>query len=269
MLDLPKISIVIPSFNQGEFIERTIRSIVDQSYPSLELILMDGGSTDNTMEIVERYRRHFYHIESGPDGGQSSALRKGFELATGDFVSWLNSDDTYEPGALLIVGQHLRAHPELDFVYGDVNYIDSEDRLIANKRSIPYTRGIVRYAFLTFPQMSAFWRRTIHNAVGGIDPDLRFCMDYDLFVRLSDATNPKLIKHTIGNFRLHGASKTTNLDIIRQQEDNLVRRRYCRVKPNSPVFRIVRLFWIGITIISMTKNGGLKERLISKMKLRL
>ncbi len=264
---LPRLSVVIPSYNQGEFIERTIKSIVDQDYPNLDLILMDGGSTDDTMTIVERYRPHFSHIESGPDGGQSAAIVKGFGLATGDYISWLNSDDTYAPGALKAMGERLAARSDVDFAYGHTDIIDANDRVIAHKKSIRFSLGVMKYAFLTVPQMSAFWRKSLYDDVGGIDASLRFCMDYDLFVRMASRSAPVLVNAHIGNFRVHGSSKTSTLETVRQAEDILVHARYCSVKPSSPVlFKIVRTYFTGVLCVLMIANGSFWTRLAGRFR---
>jgi glycosyltransferase involved in cell wall biosynthesis len=260
MTALPKLSVVVPSFNQGQFIERTIKSIVDQGYPNLELILMDGGSTDDTMAIVERYRDHFTHFQSGKDGGQTAAIADGFDRATGDYISWLNSDDTYSPGALMALGNALAARPAIDFIYGDTHLIDAADQVVAYKRSARALLGVMKYAFLTVPQMSAFWRRSLYHQVGGLDRSLRFCMDYDLFVRLASASRPVRIRADIGNFRLHGDSKTSTLEDVRQAEDRLVHNRYCSIKPSSPLFRPARTFWTGVLVALFVENGSLWAR---------
>ena len=265
--NLPRLSIVIPSYNQGEFIERTIKSIVDQRYPNLDLILMDGGSTDDTMEIVAQYSDHFSHISSEPDGGQSAAIVKGFSLATGKYISWLNSDDTYAPGALVAMGEILAARPDVAFAYGHTNIIDANDRVIAYKKSIRFSLGVMKYAFLTVPQMSAFWAKQLYDKVGGIDTSLRFCMDYDLFVRMAGHSAPLLINAHIGNFRVHGSSKTSNLEKVRQAEDALVHARYCSVKPTSPItFKMVRTFYVGVLCILMIANGSFWTRIAGRFR---
>lgn len=261
-LKLPRLSVVIPSYNQGQFIERTIRSIIDQNYPDLEIILMDGGSTDNTMDIVEKYRSHFAHIQSEPDGGQTAAIAAGFERATGQFISWLNSDDTYSPGALLKIGEYLARNPKVEFVYGDMWLIDENDRPFAFKRSARFSLGVMKYAFLTVPQMSAYWSKELYKASGGMDTSLRFCMDYDLFVRMASRSAPVRIRGDIGNFRIHGSSKTSTLEHIRQAEDRIVHERYCGIKPTSPIaFKVARLFWTGVLILLLLENGSLFTRL--------
>jgi glycosyltransferase involved in cell wall biosynthesis len=264
---LPRLTIVIPSYNQGEFIERTIKSIIDQDYPNLDLILLDGGSTDDTMLIVERYRKYFSHIESGPDGGQSAAIVKGFGLATGKYISWLNSDDTYAPGALRAMGEILAARPDIVFAYGHTNIIDANDRIIAHKKSVRFSLGVMKYAFLTVPQMSAFWTKQLYDDVGGIDKSLRFCMDYDLFVRMASQNAPVLINHHIGNFRVHGSSKTSTLEEIRQKEDALVRGRYCLIKPSNLIaFKVTRIFYTAVLCGLMIANGSLWSRLSGRFR---
>ena len=268
--ELPLLSVVIPSFNQGQFIERTILSIISQGYPRLELILMDGGSTDATMAIVDRYKQHFAHIESGPDGGQAAAIAKGFELSSGDYISWLNSDDTYNDGALLAVGEFLAQNPHVQFAYGDTWIIDENDRRLAFKKSIRFVLPVMKYAFLTVPQMSAFWSRSLYNAVGGMDRSLRFCMDYDLFIRMAERSSPRRIGRTVGNFRVHGNSKTKNLEALRVSEDLIVHERYCAVKPSSGIaFRLVRYFYVVFLVCLMAESGGLLLRLKSRIANKL
>jgi glycosyltransferase involved in cell wall biosynthesis len=269
MATLPRLSVIVPSYNQAEFLGRTLESIVSQGYPDLELIVMDGGSTDGSLEIIERYRDRIAHVSSGPDGGQSAAIAEGFARATGEFISWLNSDDTYEPGALLAIGTFLRDHPEVRFVYGDMNLIDAEDRLIAHKRSIRFNLGVMRYAFLTVPQMSAFWSRALYQEVGGVDGSLRFCMDYDLFLKLATRHAPVRVNRTIGNFRIHGTSKTSTLEDVRQREDRLIHERYCPVKPSQPfAYRWRKRFYLAMTVALMIENGSFADRLRSRFSNR-
>jgi glycosyltransferase involved in cell wall biosynthesis len=263
---LPRLSVVIPSYNQAVFLGRTLESVVGQHYPDLEIIVMDGGSTDDSLAVIDRYRHQIAHVSSGPDGGQSCAIADGFARATGDFVSWLNSDDTYEPGALMAIGTFLRDHAGVDFVYGDTNIIDADDRVIAHKRSIRFNLGVMRYAFLTVPQMSAFWSRRLYEEVGGIDRTLRFCMDYDLFVRMAMRAPPVRIARTIGSFRVHGSSKTSTLEHVRQLEDRLVHDRYCPVKPSAPrAFLLRRRFYQAVMIGLMMANGSIVDRVRSRL----
>jgi glycosyltransferase involved in cell wall biosynthesis len=264
---LPKLSVVVPSYNQGQFIERTLQSIVDQNYPDLELIVLDGGSTDGSVAIIERFRDHITHFETGPDGGQSAAIAKGFGLATGKYISWLNSDDTYAAGALLGVGRYLAANAHVEFVYGNMTMIDAFERQIAFRRTPDFNLGVMKYAFLTVAQHSAFWSKALFDRTGGIDVDLRFCMDYDLFVRMASESAPHHIDVTIGNFRIHGESKTATLETVRQQEDRLVQERYCRVKPSRPLlFALVRRFYFGVLVWLTLKNGSFFPRVAARLR---
>lgn len=265
---LPKLSIVIPSFNQAEFIERTILSIVEQDYPDLELILMDGGSTDGTMEIVDRYRRHFAVIRHEKDKGQADAIARGFSLCTGEIMGWLNSDDTYLPGTLRRVSEYFRDHPQTSFVYGDYQLIDENDGLIAEKRQPDFDLGVVKYAFLTVPQMSAFWRRDLYQRSGGVDPEFHFAMDYDLFVKLGALSPAVHLPFPIGRFRIHSFSKTTNLEHIRQADDRRIQDRVCRYSPIRHPWRFaLARKWYQLRLAALLwRNGTLGERLSSRMK---
>jgi glycosyltransferase involved in cell wall biosynthesis len=263
----PKLSIVIPSYNQGAFIERTIASILDQDYPALELILMDGGSTDETMSIVERYRNRFAVVKHERDGGQADAITRGFAMSTGDVMAWLNSDDTYLPGTLRRVGEYFRDHAAAQFVYGDYQLIDANDVVLAEKPQPGFDIGVVKYAFLTVPQMSAFWRRDLYARSGGVDPTLRFAMDYDLFVKLGSLSPAIHLPFPIGRFRLHSASKTTNLEAVRQDEDRLIQDRTCHYSPiRNPIkFYLARKWYQMKLVLLLWRNGSLGSRLRSRM----
>jgi glycosyltransferase involved in cell wall biosynthesis len=183
----PKISIVTPSFNQAGFLERTIRSVLDQNYPNLEYIIVDGGSTDGSLEIIRRYEDRLAWWCSEPDGGQSDALNKGFGRATGEIVGWLNSDDLYCPGALHQVGRYLDCHPEVDALHGSLYIIDGEDRLLDAYWSGPFGMAQATYIFhvgLNFHQQTLFWRRELMGRAGMIDRTLNFSMDRDFIIRL-------------------------------------------------------------------------------------
>ena len=125
--ELPKISIIIPSFNQNEFIEETILSIINQNYPNIEIIVIDGGSNDKTLDIISKYKENFDFLISEKDNGQSHAINKGFNKSTGEIVTWLCSDDTYLPNCLKTVGEYFNKNPDVDFLYGNVISIDESD----------------------------------------------------------------------------------------------------------------------------------------------
>lgn len=261
---LPRLSIVIPTFQQGGFIERTLQSIVSQNYPRLQLIVIDGGSTDQTCEIIERFEQHIAIFISEKDAGQSDAIRKGFDLATGDIMTWINSDDTYAKNALLTIGQFFAADSSVRFVYGDRDVINENDQVIGRRRQPDFHPQIMRYCHIIVPQVSAFWQRSLYVESGGVDSNLRFCMDYDLFVKMALISAPKHLPTILGNFRIHSDSKTSNLEDIRLAEDRLVHERYCRFKPGTFKFNLVRAYCQILLVLNMAKNGGLSDRIYER-----
>jgi glycosyltransferase involved in cell wall biosynthesis len=257
---LPKISIVVPTYQQGVFIERTLVSIINQGYPNLEIIVVDGGSTDETKSIINKYRSHIAIFISEKDNGQTDAIAKGFRLATGEVITWMNSDDTYTPCAFKTVANYFKKNPQVEFLYGNRDLIDENDQVIARRRQPDFNMGVMLYAHMTVPQVSAFWKRCLYERTGGMNTSLRFCMDYDLFIRLSRESPPQHIPEILGNFRIHGDSKTSNLEHVRLAEDRQLQERYCRIKPDSLFFKPTRWFYIAVLILIFIRNGGFLER---------
>jgi glycosyltransferase involved in cell wall biosynthesis len=228
---------------------------------------MDGGSTDNTMAIVQNYKKYFAHIQSGKDGGQSHAIAAGFKKATGQYMSWLNSDDTYCPNALLEVGKFLQKNPTVKYVYGNTNIIDADDRIITHRKTITAIPFVMRYAYMTVPQMSAFWSRDVYVKAGGMNTKLQFCIDFDIAVRLASISRPKWINLTIGNLRRHAATKTSNLNAIRQAEDILLQDQFCKYGPTHypNMFRFLRLIGLTVAASLMIANGSIFVRLRDRL----
>lgn len=207
MLDL-NVSIVTPSFNQASFLERTIRSVLEQDYPYLEYIIIDGGSTDGSLEIIKKYADRLSWWVSEKDRGQTDAINKGFAHATGEALAWLNSDDTYLPGAVSRAVSFLEGHPEAGLVYGEADFIDEDDRVIGKfpARQTDYEKLLKGYVHI--PQQAAFFRADLWKRVGPLDPSFYFAMDYDLWVRLSKISKIVYLPEVWANFRLHGGGKT-------------------------------------------------------------
>jgi hypothetical protein len=205
----PTISIVTPSFGQGHFLERTLYSVVNQHYPALEYVVQDGGSTDETVEVLRRYERSLTHWASEPDGGQGDAINRGFAHTSGEIMAYLNSDDLLLPGALAYVARYFAAHPKVDVVYGHRVMIDEHDRQIGSW--VMPRHDDQELAMLDFvPQETLFWRRTAWEAAGGqIDPSLHFAIDWDLLLRLRDS-GVKMVRlpRFLGAFRVHEEQKT-------------------------------------------------------------
>jgi glycosyltransferase involved in cell wall biosynthesis len=225
--DLPSMTIVTPSFNQGRFLERTIRSVLEQGYPNLEYIVMDGGSTDDSVEIIERYADRLAYWASGPDGGQSAAINSGWRMAHGEIIAWQNSDDVYLPGALHAAGRAFLEHAETAIVYGQTRRVDVDGRPLGIMGS-PYKARTLLYSHQLIPLTSAFFRRSAVEAVGSLDESLHYSMDLDLFLRLTRSVPPVMIDGVLAEATIHADAKTTRDRSIAAAETHRVRLRYAR-----------------------------------------
>ncbi|MBL6979841.1 MAG: glycosyltransferase [Anaerolineales bacterium] len=209
----PLVSIVTPSFNQAKYLEATILSILQQDYPHVEYIVIDGGSSDGSVGIIQEYQDQIAWWVSEEDQGQTAAINKGFAQAKGDILAWLNSDDTYQPGAISEAVKFLQVNSEIGMVYGDANFIAADDQMIGkfNAQQTSYTR--LRRGGVYIPQQAAFWRADLWREVGPLDPSFYFAMDYDLWVRLSKVSEIRYLPgHIWANFRLHDDAKTIAAD---------------------------------------------------------
>lgn len=227
MTEEPLVSIITPSFNQARYIEATIQSVLLQDYPRIEYIIVDGGSTDGTVDIIKKYAA----MESGSslpkiqerapglhkiaswvsekDKGQTDAINKGFARATGDILAWINSDDTYEPGAVAAAVGYLVQHPEVAMVYGDCNFIDEQGMVIGKFASRQTDYKKLRRGYVHIPQQTMFFRARDWKELGPLDPSFYFAMDYDLWVRIAKrAPIQYLPGRPWANFRIHTSSKT-------------------------------------------------------------
>jgi glycosyltransferase involved in cell wall biosynthesis len=208
----PLVSIVTPSYNQVRFLEETMRSALEQDYPKVEYIVIDGGSTDGSIEIIRKYADRLTYWVSEPDLGQTDAINKGFSQATGEILAWLNSDDTYLPGAISGAVGFLDSHPDVGLVYGDTNFIDAEGKIISKFNAQQTSLKRLQRGGVYIPQQAAFWRAELWRKVGPLDPSFYFAMDYDLWVRLARVTEIRYTPQLWANFRLHGDAKTIAAD---------------------------------------------------------
>ena len=204
--DLPLVSIITPSFNQGRFIRDTIESVLSQDYLKLEYLVMDGGSTDETLDILRSYGTRLIW-RSGPDGGQADAVNAGIRLAQGEILGWLNSDDTYLPGAVEAAVTYLTTHQNTAMVYGDAYYIDEQNRVIGVYPTEDFDQyRLANACFICQP--TAFFRRSVIETVGGLDARLQYCMDYELWIRLGRRFTIDRIPHALANSRQYPQTKT-------------------------------------------------------------
>lgn len=209
----PLVSIVTPSFNQGEFIEDTIKSVLSEDYLNIEYIVMDGGSTDNTLEILKKYGNEVKWF-SEPDKGQADAVNKGFKKAVGEILGWLNSDDTYNPGAISKTVEFFLTNPEAIMVYGDAYYIDKEGKIIGEYPAQPFNlEHLANFCFICQP--SVFLKREAIEKIGALDINLYTCMDFDYWIRVGKFFGDSKIGYLKGEFlansRMYAENKTSRM----------------------------------------------------------
>lgn len=225
-----KISIVTPSFNQALYLEETIQSVLSQDYPALEYIIIDGGSTDGSVEIIKKYESRLAYWVSEPDEGQASAINKGFKKATGQVLAWINSDDKYTPGAIKKVMKLFNSNDQLELVYGDYFCLADDERIIA-KPKIAFDLNIALYVYLMIPQPSSFWTKSLYENVGGLNEKFHFAFDYDYFLRVGRflKNNAGSIRHEqdyFSYFRLHSQSKTARHQAEFKKERQKIREQF-------------------------------------------
>ncbi len=225
-MNLPRISIVTPSYNHGNYVAWTVRSVLLQRYPNLEYIVMDGGSTDATCPVLAPYRPHLAHFVSEKDHGQADALARGFERATGEIMGYLNSDDMLAPDALHFVARFFHTNPGVDAIYSHRCLVNAQNRVVGYW-ILPAHNNYLMQRFDLIPQETCFWRRRLFEAVGNIDASYRFAMDYDLFVRFMRRGVMARVDRVLGAFRVHDESKTWRLlATVGEEEKQRVMDRY-------------------------------------------
>ena len=225
MINYPKISIVTPSFNQGKYIEQTILSILDQNYPNLEYIIIDGGSTDETFEIIKKYENRLTYWVSEKDNGQSDAINKGLKLCTGEIFNWINSDDYLEPNSLFLIAEEFQKKP-FSALCGKVNVIDGA--VFSHQRKPSYLnetseRSIANY---NINQEGTWWSLNVIQQLKGVNQGFKFTMDLDLWIRAL-LTYPfetfRLFDEILSNFRRHEEAKSTQNSNVKLEDDNFIK----------------------------------------------
>lgn len=206
----PRVTIVTPSYNQGRFIRRTIDSVLSQSYPHIEYLVFDGGSTDETVDILRSYGdRFFWHSEK--DRGQAHAINKGLERGTGDIFAYLNSDDVLLPDAVAAAVEHFQAHPEWDMLYGEGEYTDEDDRPLGLYPTHDYSWDrLMQYCYICQP--AAFWRAGIARQIGPFNETLHCCLDYEYWLRIAGAGGTVArVPELLAQSRTYATTKTLAL----------------------------------------------------------
>ena len=279
--DFPKISIVTPSYNQARYLERTVLSVLNQGYPNLEFIIVDGGSTDGSVEIIKKYEQYLTYWRTAPDAGQSDALNHGFSKATGDIFGWLNSDDLYLPGALMRVVEAFMANGESGIVYGDWWEIDSDDEVISVNYAFDFSLGHFIHEGFHLNSQAMFWRRDVHRRFGAFDVNLQRTMDYDLILRfgLVEGQNAfRRIPHPLACFRRHAEQKTIGFDRAVHEEHRQIAAKNgidikysLRGKAYRLIYRARRAYWYvrrGGLGYAVARSSAWRKRLAAMMTSR-
>ena len=223
----PKISIITPSFNQGRFLEGTIISVLDQGYANIEFIIIDGGSSDNSVNIIKKYAKHISYWVSENDRGQAHAINKGLKRATGEIVNWLNSDDLLAPYALHTIAKAFGKSQESDFYYGDFSIIDGAGREMFARKNASYCKYSLLYGRQLSCQPAVFFKRQLLEKIGYLDENLSFCMDQEFWARAAvEGTKFCQIKNNLAKTRFHGDSKTSRLQKDLHEEHKAIVRKY-------------------------------------------
>lgn len=222
----PKISVITPSYNQGVFIERTIQSIINQKYPNLEYIIVDGGSKDGTLSVIKRYENKISKWISEPDRGQTDAINKGLKLATGEIVCWINSDDILLPDSLHHVGMFFMNHPHISYYNGVSIEIDDNDNILKTKNLL-FTPFFFKRGCFNCAQQGMFWKRDIIDKIGYLNVDFQACMDVEYQARICEAGYDMFFEnHPLGAIRIYATTKTASGGVIWKNDELRMKRLY-------------------------------------------
>ncbi|MCU4157955.1 glycosyltransferase [Carboxylicivirga sp. A043] len=263
-LNYPKITIVTPSYNQEEFLERTILSVINQNYPNLEYIIIDGGSTDGSVDIIKKYEEHLSYWVSEPDDGQSHAINKGFDRATGVILNWLNSDDVLYSGTLHLIAHYYNSHKGEHVFYGDRTILDKDDRVIGINEGPSFKKWESKY-FLKIPQETTFFTKELYFKVGGLNNELHYTMDVDLWNRFLEECDFVHIPYFLGGYREHYLSKSIEVFGPNKRNDKAVKevKRYQQLYGSAfgrkPKVR--KLFFIANQLRLIMEKSSKKRRL--------
>lgn len=244
MQDYPLVSIITPSYNQGRFIEETILSVLNQDYPYIEYIVIDGGSTDQTLDILKKYEGRLTWF-SEKDKGQTDGINKGLRLAKGEILAYLNSDDTYLPGAITTAVHYLTSeNPDSPFVYGEGYHITTEGKIIERYPTERFDfRHLAETCYICQP--TTFWKRDVIETIGLFDEDLHYAMDYDYWIRIAKQYQTLgYISDYLANSRFYQETKTMSKRLEAHEEIlNVIRKHYGKgVVPSTWIYAYAHMY---------------------------
>lgn len=227
MKDYPKVSIVTPSYNQVQFLEKTILSVLNQNYPNLEYIIIDGGSTDGSVEIIKKYEKYLVYWVSKKDEGMYDAVNKGLKVASGSIFAYLNSDDLYLSDTVQVAVNYFQKHPETALIYGDCDYIDLEGRfLYAYHYPIFKWHRFIVLNWSSIPQEASFWRKGVHKVVGYFNTEFKMAGDFEFYVKVGKDFQIDHLRKVLAMHRLHKKSLTSIWQDKNQEEVKMIHQCY-------------------------------------------
>ena len=234
---LPNISIITATYNRAQTLEISILSVLNQNYPRLEYIIIDGGSTDGSVEIIKKYEKHLSYWVSEPDKGIADAWNKGIIKSTGDIISMLNSDDWYEPGIFSKVATIFQRNPFLDIVHGNVRYWQNSKNLYIKK---PYLEPKFIWKFMPYLFPSCFIKKSLYDEYGLFDTSYKVCMDYELMMRFfTKGRNFLYVDEVMANFELGGLSDVKCTSGLIENKDIVIRYGYSRIRSYLNLWRFI------------------------------
>jgi glycosyltransferase involved in cell wall biosynthesis len=258
----PTISIVTPSFQQGRFLARTLYSVLGQRYPALEYVVQDGGSSDGTLDVLQRFAPLLTRWTSEPDDGQAHAINRGFTNTRGEIMSWLNSDDLLLPGSLAYIARYFAEHPEVEVVYGHRLMIDEDDGQIG-AWILPAHDDLALTLADHIPQETIFWRRRIWDAAGAcVDSNFSYAVDWELLLRFREA-GARMVRlpRYLGAFRVHAQQKSLTAEEVGLAECAFLRERmHGRALSIEEVLRRLRPYLVRHILIHTRQRA--RERLL-------
>lgn len=243
----PKITVVTPSYNQADYLERTILSVLNQNYPNLEYIILDGGSTDGSVDIIKKYEKYLAFWVSEKDKGQTDAINRGLKMATGEWLTFQNSDDVFCPDAFSLLLQNIRLNPETSIFFGNFLFIDELDSTYEIMKSVPFSIMAQVYEGIQVHNQSFFFKKQICEKFGYFDPQYTFAFDYEIMARwgIQPTVKIKLINNLWGGFRVHSSAKSSTISETGLREHAQIKAHYHKILkpffPEKTIYLFIRI----------------------------